>query len=425
MLQKLDMKIPVEILGLDDVNITEVHLRNHRELIIKVESTKKETPCRKCGKLCKAHGYDRAMEMRHLPTLGYKTFIQLTPKRGICTECDEKPVTTTQTLSWYDRHARQTKPYEQHLLFELINSTVADISRKEEVDQHMIEKLIDKHVNADVDFSKIEVLDILGIDEISLRKGRQKYITVITYRHEDEVRLLKIINGRYKKDIQAFLKSIPKRLKRTVTAVCTDLYEGYINAAKAVFGDRVITADRFHVAKLYRKQLIAIRKSELKKLRKKLSAEEYKKLKPAIAILTKGKDYFTDTESKVLESLFSLSPSLKQAYEYSHRLTTIFNTKYTKEEAIIQLKQWITDVSTSSLTCFNKFIGTLTKYMNEISNYFLERNSSGFVEGFNNRLKVLTRRCYGLKSIQRFFQRVMIDTQGLEMFHFSGDQIAV
>ena len=40
MLQKLDMKIPVEILGLDDVNITEVHLRNHRELIIKVESTK-------------------------------------------------------------------------------------------------------------------------------------------------------------------------------------------------------------------------------------------------------------------------------------------------------------------------------------------------------------------------------------------------
>ena len=31
MLQKLDMKIPVEILGLDDVNITEVHLRNHRE----------------------------------------------------------------------------------------------------------------------------------------------------------------------------------------------------------------------------------------------------------------------------------------------------------------------------------------------------------------------------------------------------------
>ncbi|WP_203384528.1 transposase, partial [Cysteiniphilum marinum] len=40
----------------------------------------------------------------------------------------------------------------------------------------------------------------------------------------------------------------------------------------------------------------------------------------------------------------------------------------------------------------------------------IDRNSSGFVEGFNNRLKVLTRRCYGLKNAKRFFQRIKIDT---------------
>ena len=198
MLQKLDMTIPPEILGLSDVNITEVNLRNQRELIIKVKSTQEETPCRKCGKICKANGYDRPMEMRHLPILGYKTFIQLTPKRGICSECDDKPVTTTQTLSWYDRHSRQTKPYEQHLLFELINSTVADISRKEEVDQHAIERIIDKLVKTDVDFSMIRILDVLGIDEISLRKGRQKYITVVTYRHDGEVRLLRVATFLFK-----------------------------------------------------------------------------------------------------------------------------------------------------------------------------------------------------------------------------------
>ena len=54
------------------------------------------------------------------------------------------------------------------------------------------------------------------------------------------------------------------------------------------------------------------------------------------------------------------------------------------------------------------------------TNYFLERNNSGFVEGFNNRLKVLTRRCYGLKNISRFFQRIKIDTEGLYMFRFAG-----
>jgi transposase len=53
-------------------------------------------------------------------------------------------------------------------------------------------------------------------------------------------------------------------LKIPVSAVCSDLYGGYINAANEVFGSKVITADRFHVAKLYRKKLITVRKSELR-----------------------------------------------------------------------------------------------------------------------------------------------------------------
>lgn len=419
MLKKLDMVIPTELLGLSDVNILEINLRNNRELIITVESIKAETLCRNCGKICKAHGYDRPMELRHLPVLGYQTFIQLTPQRGICTDCDDKPISTTQTLDWYDRNARQTKPYENHLLFELINSTVSDVSRKEEVDYHAIEHIIDKHVATEVDFALIFCLGILGIDEISLRKGRKQYVTVITYRHHDEVRVLKILEGRSRKTVEAFFKSIPTRLKKTVLAVCCDLYEGYINAAKNVFGDKVITADRFHVAKLYRKQLITVRKSELKKLKKKLSPEAYKALKPAIALLRKGRDYFTEEEKEIVAPLFKLSHKLQLAYKYSHSLTAIFNSNISKETAIEKFRKWISDVASSGLKCFKTFIGTLEKYMNEISNYFLERNSSGFVEGFNNRLKVLTRRSYGLKNIKRFFQRIKLDTEGFDMFKFS------
>ena len=80
----------------------------------------------------------------------------------------------------------------------------------------------------------------------------------------------------------------------------------------------------------------------------------------------------------------------------------------------------MSEVNDSELNCFKTFIGTLSKYIEEISNYFIDRNSSGFVEGFNNRLKVLTRRCYGLKNTSRFFQRIKLDTEGLNMFRFSG-----
>lgn len=417
---KIDMNIPLKLLGLSDIKIIEINLINKRELTIKVESTKEITSCRICGKDCKPHGQDHPMELRHLSMFGYKTTIQLAPKRGICYECGEKPVSTTQTLDWYDRHARQTKPYEEHLLFELINSTVADVSRKEEIDYHTIDTLIDKKIDVKFDFSLIDYLGVIGIDEISLLKGRQKYVTIITYIYNGQVIILAVLKGRTKQVVKAFFESIPYCLKKTVTAVCSDLYDGFINAAKEVFGDRVITADRFHVAKLYRKKLITVRKSELSRLKTKLTADEYKSLKDGVSLLRKGRDYFTEEEKLVVADLFKYSPKLQLAYQFSRKLTSIFATHHTKESAEKEFKNWIAEVASSKLTCFKTFIKTLKKYMNEITNYFLERNSSGFVEGFNNKIKVLTRRSYSLRSVGRLFQRLKLDTEGLGMFRFAG-----
>jgi transposase len=45
----------------------------------------------------------------------------------------------------------------------------------------------------------------------------------------------------------------------------------------------------------------------------------------------------------------------------------------------------------------------------EILNYFVERETSGFVEGFNNRLKVLKRRCYCIFNVDHLFQRISLD----------------
>jgi transposase len=227
----------------------------------------------------------------------------------------------------------------------------------------------------------------LGIDEISLRKGRQQYVSVLTYRVDHKVNILAVLEGRKKADILRFLKSIPPHLQRTVTAVCCDLYDGYIQAAKAVFADKVVTADRFHVAKLYRKKLVNIRKSELTKLKKRLSKDQYQSFKDAIAILRKGRDYFTDAEKEVVQKLFDYSPKLRLVYQFSRELTAIFDTHQNKDEAQTQLREWIERVTCSELTVFNGFIKTLCKYIDEISNYFISRNNSGFVEGFNNKIK--------------------------------------
>ena len=415
---KQSINIPAEVLGLSDVEIESVttDLRA-RKITIRVSSTKDEILCRECNKQTNPHGRGRLLRLRHLPILGKETTVEIIPRRGRCPHCDGGP-TTTQRLDWYDTNSKFTRPYEQHLLFELINSTVADVSRKEDVDYHALEGLVDKYIEEEVDFNTIDDIGVLGLDDISLKKGYRDFVTIVSYRCNDEVRLLAVLDGRERATVEAFLRKMPERLRQTVRAVCCDLYEGYINASKAVFGDTApVVADRFHVRKLYGKGLIALRKSELKRLKKELSETDYKNLKPAIAVLRKQKDYFTDDEKKVIEPLFNLSPKLHLAYQLSNELTAVFNSHLTPVEAKALFIGWIDRVSASKIKCFNRFVKTLTKHMDIISNYFIARNNSGFVEGFNNKVKVLKRRCYGLSNVTRLFQRLMLDLTGFERFN--------
>ena len=133
-----------------------------------------------------------------------------------------------------------------------------------------------------------------------------------------------------------------------------------MNACKAVFNKAFpIVVDRFHVRKLYRKSLITLRKSELKRLKKELAVGEYAALKPAISLLRKQKDHFTDEEKVVVESLFLVSPKLKQGYQFSRQLSGIFDSHISPEVAKEKMTEWVNNVTASELTCFNRFIQTL------------------------------------------------------------------
>ena len=45
MFEKLDMTIPSNLLGLSEVEIDTIYLRNGSELVIDVESTREDTTC--------------------------------------------------------------------------------------------------------------------------------------------------------------------------------------------------------------------------------------------------------------------------------------------------------------------------------------------------------------------------------------------
>jgi transposase len=162
----------------------------------------------------------------------------------------------------------------------------------------------------------VSKIGLLGIDEISLKKGYQDYATLVTSKTEDGVKILGVLKGREKATVKSFLASIPKHLQKTIIAICSDMYDGFINAAQEVFGDNIpVIADRYHVSKLYRKCLVSLRKKELKRIKKSLSKEEYLSLKPAISLLCKRKELsITDEEKQILEPSFNASPKIKEAY---------------------------------------------------------------------------------------------------------------
>ena len=101
--------------------------------------------------------------------------------------------------------------------------------------------------------------------------------------------------------------------------------------------------------------------------------------------------------------LFAYSPELEAAYTLREELTTIFEHATSQPQAQEQIRAWQECVRHSGLSCFDDFLNTLDHWWNEITNYFVNRDSSGFVEGLNNKLKVLKRRCYGLFSLPDIF----------------------
>ena len=194
------------------------------------------------------------------------------------------------------------------------------------------------------------------------------------------------------------------------------MYQGFVNAAQEQLPGVKIVIARYHVAQAERDCAAQVRKQELKILKRELSEDESEQLKGAMWTFRKCPAKLKDEEKQLLERLFSYSPRLKQAYILREDLTDIFETNYTKAEAKDAIQSWCQRVSESEINQFKSFLGTVETWLDKISNYFLQRLTSGFVEGFNNRVKVLKRRCYGIFDVAQIFQRLTLDINGYEIF---------
>jgi len=411
---KTEVTIP---LGIPDVRVLQSEAGERGEIIITIESTKAGTSCRKCGKwITKLHGRDEWVMIRHLPVFGRASFLRYRPRRYQCQACEGRP-TTTEKLDWQDANSPHSFAYDNHILLQLVNSTVEDVSLKEGLSYDSVAGALERRIEASTDWTGIAAIEVLGLDEIALKKGHRQYVTLVTGRMCDgEIVILGVLPGHEKASVVEFLRLIPLRILQRVQTVCCDLWEAYTEAVREEIPTARIVADRFHVAKHYRDAADQLRKQELLRLKKELSKEEYRTLNGSFRAFRKNAKDLNKEERKILRGFFEHSASAKLAYVLREQLTAIFERNLSKPQAQSKILRWVQRVQKSGLRCFDDFLRLLRTWWEEITNYFILRENSGFVEGFNNKVKVLKRRCYGIFNLRHLFQRIYLDLHGYRLF---------
>jgi len=136
-----------------------------------VESTRQGTHGGRGGReLHHFHGYARPIQLRHLPVLERRVYLEIRPKRSHCSHGEGRP-TTTPRCDWYEPNSPPTQAFEKGVWRCLVTSTVVDGSHKLGLGPDAVEGIRGRWLSTTVDWSPLTSLETVGMDEIALTRG--------------------------------------------------------------------------------------------------------------------------------------------------------------------------------------------------------------------------------------------------------------
>lgn len=229
----------------------------------------------------------------------------------------------------------------------------------------------------------------LSIDEVSKCKGHQDFATVVA--DIDRGKLIEVIDSHKQEDIIEVLKQQPLQLREQVEEVSVDMWGGFPKVVQEVFPNAQIVFDRFHIMKPVNKELNKVRKQT------KMT------LKGSKFILLKNGVDLTEAQQVKLADILKHSKRLKLAYELKEEFRDIFESSQTVEAGKEKLLAWLKKAR--SIYC--DVLTTIRNHLDGICNYFLNRTTSGVMEGINNRIKLIKRQAYGFVNFDNFRARLL------------------
>ena len=145
-----------------------------------------------------------------------------------------------------------------------------------------------------------------------------------------------------------------------------------------------------------------------RKYKAQLSKAEQKRFRSLMWEFRRDPKDLKPEERESLDRLFVELPVLKDVYDVRVRFKEIFDTAPDRATAEHQLAELRARTEALGLD-FSKFWTTYDNWKTGILNYFDGRYTSAAVEGINNKARVITKRCYGVKSADTLWNRLLLD----------------
>lgn len=377
------------LLGIENVNIDRVE--ETMESINVHLSTKVNSQC--CP-ACKnetrsVHDY-RIQKVKDICFRGKTCFLYLKKRRYVCQFCRKRFYEKYDFIERYSHHSKRLI----HSFLTKVKDMNFKLAAKETGIAHTTGfKWFDRCCQ----YENKGLPVVLAIDEFCGHTGREKYQCVIGDPYHRDI--YDIIPNRKLSTLKEYFS---KYDVSNVKIVVMDMWKPYKTLVESFGNDSIIVVDKFHYVRHNFWALERVRK----RVQKEFSDKERKIMKRSRYILHKSNSDLSEDERVLLVSYFELSEDLRVAYQIKEMFFEWFY-HHEKSNARERLHDLYHTIESSHLREYRYMVNTFKNWEDEIINSFLYPFTNGFLEGKNNRIKVIKRMSYGFRNFERFRNKIL------------------
>lgn len=358
-----------------------------------IEMPVKEHCCPHCGYTTTYIKDYRLQKVKDLSLAGKPLNVTIRKRRYICKNCNS---TFTEDNPYIKRYCH----FPQRFYLEALKET-SDLQSFSAIARRMgasVTSIIRWFDN--INYPKAELPSCIAIDEFKGNAGGEKFQCNLA----DPVKhkIIDILPNRDSEDLYKHFLEYPYEKRAKVKKVVMDLSTLFRSVAKKIFPEAKIIADKFHVIRVVTNSLENVRK----RIQKEFHDAKRKWFKRSRQLLLKPEYKLTDEGKIELNRMLNSSRELEKAWVLKELFYEIFR-KETRPEAKKELGNWLSLADELSIPEFQHCITTFTNWRTEIANIVGETISNGFIEGSNNKIKVLKRISFGVQNFERFRNRIL------------------